>query len=202
MAGKIDKEFFQDAKREHKKQSPLLEMKNNLGNDSFENKTNETGPPPPPNDNGEFTNAHQETNKNTNTQNQSQPQPDELKEKFDEFAKGLNFVTGAAITEIIDDFKTKLLFVHAEKKGCKIPIEALKMDPKAKEFCAYLVDYAVKNKVVDWVKKYPLIAAGGVVAITGGMSYMFIEMMSKKQNETEKLKKELEFYKSKEEKSE
>lgn len=117
---------------------------------------------------------------------------DDFKEKFDEYFKGVgSIIAGSALVELIDDFKTKALYIYAKKQKVDIPMEALKMDPKSKEFTSFLVDYAIKNKLFGWIQKYPLIAATGVMAISGASTFMLIEMMKSGKDENEALKKEV-----------
>ena len=194
MASNIkDKELLNDIKKEFNKQSDPESKKLNESFKSF-SEANKTEPvdattqAPPPN-NETFINGSAKTEP-LNTE--ADKKKEELKEKLNEFSKGIGLLTGQAITEIIDDFKSNLLWIYAKKKGVDLPKEALKMDAKAKEFCAFLVDYGLKNKLSEYIEKYPLVAAGGVVVLTGAVSYLTIEMLSKTNNENEELKKQIE----------
>lgn len=122
---------------------------------------------------------------------------DELDIKLDEFSKQFGgMLAGPAIIEMIDDFKTKALYVRAKSNGVDIPMEALKMDEKTKGLASLLVDHAVKGKIFEYLKKYPLIGAGVVVAISAGSSFAIIEMMKKNNDELAKLRAENEKLKS------
>lgn len=185
MAKNLDKEFLSDAKTEHKtqtKNTEQSEQENTFTNASANENTNAN-----PSSRSENTEQQAPTVFNTETNKEKE----ELKEKFESFSKDLNFLTGAAVTEIVDDFKTKLLWLYAKKKGVEVPQEALKMDGKAKEFCSVLVDYALKNKLFSYIEKYPLIAAAGVVALTAGTSYIFIETMANANEEKETMLKKI-----------
>lgn len=115
---------------------------------------------------------------------------DEFKEKFDAYFKGAgSIVTGSAIVGIVDDLKANLLLIYAKKKGVDLPKDAFKLDKNSAELCGFLVDYAVKNSLFDWVKKHPIISAAGVVGISALTSYVFIEALGKGEKEKEDLKK-------------
>lgn len=190
MATKIDSEFIKDAKKERKSNAPKLES--NEGetptNPSPEVKTETQQQENPNLHNG--SGAAEAQNSQTQ-QTVEPPQNSEFKEKFDDYFKGAgSIIAGETVVNMIDDFKSKLLFIYAKKCKVEIPIEALQMDEKGKQFAAFLVDHAIKNKLFGWVEKNPLLAATGVVAISGVSTYLMIEMLKKSNSEAENQKKE------------
>lgn len=186
MALKIDKELVDDAKKEHKlnnhknvSESVNNDVDKSVG-ENVENLVNQS-----------------ETVNNETINNESVNSSNEFKEKFEEYFKGAgSIIAGSAITELVDDFKTKLLFIYAKKQGVDLPVESLKMDAKSKEFCSFLIDYAIKNKLFGFIEKYPLVAAGGVVAISGLSSFLFVEMMKKSTEKAKQAEKENEILKT------
>lgn len=189
MAKKMDDEFLKDSRAENKKQAPKNEQGETIPN-------TET-----PNSEEKIFAANTEPNNNQGANTQAPEQEkinSEFREKFDEYFKGAgSMIAGASIVEMIDDLKSNLLFIYAKKQGVDVPKEALKMDSKSKELTAFLVDYAIKNKLFSVIEKYPLLGAVGVIGISSASSFLFIKMMAQGKTENQKLKEEIEALKKK-----
>lgn len=200
MALKIDKEILNDAKKEHRDnfgKNPVItdakiikeEPNVNTQAPGREEKTEIKTDPP------KITNAKTEDSKTENTnstinQDQSQPSGNEFKEKFEEYFKGMDgLIGGEVIAGIVDDLKANFLFIHAKKNGVDLPKSAFLMDEKTKKFAAFLIDHALKNKLFTVIEKYPILAAVGVIGLSGVSSYLMVEMFKKGNKETEEMKK-------------
>lgn len=195
MALKVDKEVLIDTKKEHnanfgknkimdknpvKKDEPVnapgREGENNYDPDKIHNA------------------SQQNVSENTSINFQAEPEPqntNEFKEKFEEYFKGMDgLIGGELIAGFVDGLKADFLFIHAKKNGVDLPKEAFLMDEKSKKFTVFLIDHAIKNKLFGVLEKYPLLAASGVIALSGLASYGMIQMLSKGKKETEDLKKQ------------
>ncbi len=208
MAGRIDDDLVKDAKAEHKKHSSKNGTEHNTGSQGSQGAQSNTGEESSKKsteNNSESTSSqstsnssHAEPGNSSSSHGSEQPntQPEvspEFKQKFEEYFKGAgSIVAGSTIVEMMDDLKTNFFYIYAKKNGVDIPREGLKMDPKTKEFSAFLIDHAIKNKLFGWIEKYPLAAAGGVMLLSTGTTYLFIEMMKKTNAESEAMKMELE----------
>lgn len=191
MAKKFDPELVADTRTENKKyvsKNPVSAP----GNDPV------ITPDPVVSDEPIINASEEKTNSTAGAFVAPEPEKDEFQERFDEYFKGAGkMIAGATVVELVDDLKANLLWIYAKKSGVDVPKDALKMDAKSKELAAFCVDYAVKNKLFDFLKKYPLVAAGGIVAVSGVTSFLFIQMLKgandekkKMQDEIDKLKKE------------
>lgn len=197
MAKKFDDELLDDARKENKK----FHQNGSGGGSDVKTDTQNSGTDDQSQGNAGEDKKTDPKNTGSESSHSNPPPPppkDEFQEKFDEYFKGMeNIIAGRAITEIADDFKTKMLYVYAKKHKVDIPMDVLRMDEKSKMFCAFLIDHAIKNKMLDWIKKYPLIAAAGVVAVSGASSFLLIQMMKQKDDDNENLRKENEDLKKK-----
>lgn len=190
MAKKIDDELIKDVRVDNKKFIQTNPQTDAGTNNTTAPTRGEASTEP------ELKNVSNETNSTTN-QPLIEPEKDDFKEKYEEYFKGIgSTIAGSVVVNMVDDLKTNLLYIHAKKQGVDIPKEALQMDEKAKTFAAFLVDYGIKNKMFDLIKKHPLLAAGGVVAISGLTTYLMVEMMKTKTDDNAKLKAEVELLKS------
>ncbi|MCX7928983.1 MAG: hypothetical protein N2558_04890 [Patescibacteria group bacterium] len=114
----------------------------------------------------------------------------ELEEKFQKFADKFDGKIGRSVTEFVDDFKTNLLWLYALKNKINIPKEALKMPEDGKDLCSTLIDYAISDKILEYIKKYPILAAGALVAINAGSSYLVIEALKSNKQEAKNTSRE------------
>lgn len=200
MAGKLDAELLDAARKEHKS--------NAHKNTESQSSTDQSSSSGSMNQGGGNNSAGSEQSAGTDqAQSQTQggnssnanfdtqippPQKDEFEEKFNEYFKGMDsIIAGNVVVEMVDDLKSNLLLIYAKKQGVDIPKEALKMAPKAKEFTAFLVDHAIKNNLFSLIKKYPLVGAVGVVALSAGSTFLMINAMKKQGDEVDQLKKEM-----------
>ncbi len=205
MAGKLDPDFVNDAREENRKQSAGAQShKNNgavvttpvTGNQSKDPAPDPDKKPGADKQTGTENQAGQTQNGEAGQSAGTQAagpavgaQQDEFKEKFDEYFKG-SPITGTVVTEFVDDLKCNLLMIYAKKNGLDMTKDMFAMNAKSKELTAFLVDYGVQNKLFEWIKKYPLLAAGCVVGISACSSWLMVEMMKKGKDETEAAKKE------------
>jgi hypothetical protein len=168
---KIDKEIIEESKKEIRKmlkeQEPedahFEEVHNKKGNDASSNDTQQ-----------------EQINNNIDKEK-------EIEDKFQKYADKFKSFTGRAIIEFVDDFKTNALWLYALKNKINIPKDALKMPEDGKDLCSALIDYAIQDKLLDYIKKYPLLAAGALVGINAGSTYLLIETL-KKENKQENKK--------------
>lgn len=170
---KIDKEIVEEAKKEIKKmiggQTSINEESTTPGNNEHQEKETKEEPNNPSPD-------LDKTDKEK-----------ELEEKFKKFSEKFDGKIGRAVVEFVDDFKSNLLFIYAAKNKVNIPKEVLKMPEDGKDMCATLLDYAISDKLMEYIKKYPILAAGALFGINIGSSYLIIESLKK--NEAEKKEK-------------
>jgi hypothetical protein len=194
MAKKFDPEFISDTKAENSKESK--KFKSETVNDEPAASLN------PEQINEPIHAATDAENKTASSQIPPIPEPEKdlFKERFDEYFKGIDGLVGGQIAVgLVDDLKASFLFMYAKKQGIEIEKSALLMDEKTKNFAAFLVDHAIKNNFFDIIKKYPILAALGVILISGGSTFLMLQMLKgmksesqKKDDEISKLKKEME----------
>jgi hypothetical protein len=194
MPKKFDPEFISDTKAENSKESK--KFKSETVNDEPAASLN------PEQINEPIHAATDAENKTTSSQIPPIPEPEKdlFKERFDEYFKGIDGLVGGQIAVgLVDDLKASFLFMYAKKQGIEIEKSALLMDEKTKNFAAFLVDHAIKNNFFDIIKKYPILAALGVILISGGSTFLMLQMLKgmksesqKKDDEISKLKKDLE----------
>lgn len=188
MAKKIDDELLDDLRQENKNYH-----KNGGNHNTSVNSEKKLDPPPPPQSPpplGEE--KYKEENKNTSSAtdpniNNETPPKDEFQEKFDEFFKNNPLIAGTTAVNLVDDLKTNFFMVYAKKNGVDMPKEAFAMDAKTKEFTAFLVDHAIKGKMFEWIKKYPLVAALGVFGLSAGTTFLMIKMLAAEKNDKEEM---------------
>lgn len=194
MAKKIDKDFGNDTRIENASYVKKNET-------TEETRPNSEVPPSPHREEPLINETKESKNENKSAENLGNtseninipPPRDEFKEKFDEYFKGIdNMIAGQTVVNIVDDLKANFLMIHAKKRGLDMDKKLFLMDPKAKEFCAFLVDHSIKGKIFEWVKKYPVIGAAGVLGISAASSYMLIEAMGKSKDEAESNKRKAE----------
>lgn len=203
MAIKVDKELIDDARKENRQNhgkngttnlngqennSPAPEREETAGQNSQTTNGQEKI------NNAKTENANSNSQENTQQNFYQEQQTDssqgEFKAQFDEYFKGSeSIIAGEAITGMIDDLKANFLLVYAKKQGVDMSKSAFLMDEKSKKFSSFLIDYAIKHKLVGIIEKYPLMAAGGVIALSGLTSYLFVTAMGNQKKETEDLKK-------------
>jgi hypothetical protein len=116
-------------------------------------------------------------------------QDEEFKKKFEEYFKG-SAISGTVAVDMVDGLKAQFLWIYAKKCKVDLPQDAFRMDPKSRELAIFLADYAIKNKLLDIIKKNPLITAVGILGISAGTSYLMIEMLKKGNNEASEAKAE------------
>lgn len=197
MAAKNKPEFLDDARTEHRKESKKFDDAANTSPAS-EIKTEQPDPADPNKKTDQQTAAPGPAEQET-LQGTPPPVRDEFKEAFDEAFKGMEgMIAGDMVVGLIDDLKANFLFIYAKKNGIDLTKEAMLMDPKSKKFAAFCVDFAIKNRFFDTIKKYPLLGAAATILISGGATFVMMQMMKKtneaskaKDDEIEKLKKEI-----------
>jgi len=204
MAKKVDADFLQDSKNENRTESKKFGSKGNGQTPPPAPIETQTPPPVPGSENKIPENLNEPVipaNENLNSDLPPlQPESDPFKEKFDEYFKGMDGMIGGQIAVgLVDDLKASFLLMYAKKQGIEIDKTALMMDEKTKNFAAFLVDHAIKNNFFDIIKKYPILAALGVIVISGGSTFLMLQMLkgmksenSKQETEISELKKELE----------
>lgn len=172
---KIDKEIVEESKREIRNM-----LKNGIVDDNVSDNQFNQGE--------EKENA--QTREEPTTQNSSpiNDKEKEIEEKFAKYSDKFKNFTGKTIVEFVDDFKTNILWLYALKNKINIPKEAFKMPDDGKEMCAALLDYAVQDKLLEYIKKYPIIAAGAIIGMNAGSSYLLIEAMKSNQPKETKQK--------------
>ncbi len=213
MAKKLDQEFIKDSRAENQKfrrgvqngTSPLNDTKAPEQGAPEENQ----GTPPGAEESGKQSeaNAGQQSHEAGNSE-QSQsfhnpppppPEKNEFKEKFEDYFKGIGkSITGEVVVNMVDDLKSNLLMIYAKKQGLDIEKEKFKMDKKSHDFAVFLVDHGLKNKLLDFLEKRPLLAAGGVIALSAGSSFAMIELLKtmksgekKQEEENARLRKQI-----------
>lgn len=212
MAKKLDPEFLIDTRKENRKQGAGA---------SAESSTSEnTQKPEPSADLGSGSSKADPEKKEPENKKSSEqssgssagqgaeipnPEPevkDNFKEKFDEYFKGMDGLIGGEIAvNIVDDLKSSALLMYARKNGIdKITKADLAMDEKSKKFAAFLVDHAMKNNLFEILKKYPLLSALGVIVISGGSTFLMLQML--KNTNAEAAAKEKEYQKRERESAE
>lgn len=198
MAKKLDNDFLADSKKENRNESRKFQT----------NKSEEAEPAAVDfTSQGEATEPLTASNTNTANTNNSftipppqEPEKDLFKERFDEYFKGMDGMIGGQIAvNLVDDLKASFLLMYAKKQGIEIEKSALLMDDKTKNFAAFLVDHAIKNNFFDIIKKYPILAALGVIVISGGSTFLMLQMLKgmkteskQKDDEISQLKKDIE----------
>lgn len=206
MATKIDDEMVDDARKENKefvKKNGHSNGQNGTGtnqtktenNSSTNNSANtsEEKKEEKGSENSEKKDQQGDQNGNNNfdfTNQNSQPK-DEFQEKFDQFFKDNPLIAGNTAVNLVDDLKANFFMVYAKKQGVEMPKEAFAMDAKTKEFMAFLVDHAIKGKMFEWVKKYPLVAALGVFGLSSGTTFLMIKMLASEKNEKEEMSEKI-----------
>jgi hypothetical protein len=192
MALKNKPEILEAARTEHRKESKKFSTSENPAGEPSQ------APEQPENNSQQNTSADPGQESANNTQQQAPPR-DEFKEMFDECFKGMEgMIAGDMVVSLIDDLKANFLFIYAKKNGIDLTKDAMYMDAKSKKFAAFCVDYTIKNKFFDTIKKYPLLGALGVFVISGGATFAMMQMMKQtkaeskaKDDEIERLKTEL-----------
>lgn len=194
MAIKPGKEFLDDARKEHTRQhngAKKLKAETAAPAPEPEAPKQEAGTPSPETEQPKQESAGSSATPPPTPQPESVPDPEKeaFKQKFDEFFKGNPMISGKVGVELVDDLKANLLMVYAHSKGVTtITKEMLKMDGNAKELCAFLVDYAIKNKIFGFFEKYPLAGALVVMLISAGGSFLMVQMLANTQTEAQKQK--------------
>jgi hypothetical protein len=203
MAKKIDNDFLNDTRTENRKEGKKF------SSDTTENF--QTQDPPPQQKTTQNQNEQQQTSQPGNAQNTQansenlNPPPidhkDEFRERYDDFFKGMDgMIAGDMVIGLIDDLKANFLYLYAKKNNISgVGKKEMEMDDKSRKFAAFLVDHAIKNNFFETIKKYPLLAALGVILISGGSTFAMLQMLKSSNNtakskdeEIEKLKKDLE----------
>ncbi len=204
MATKIDDEMVDDARKENKefvKKNGHANGQNTGTNQNNQNTNSNTSNSSGDNKQEENSNSEKkegtDSKKDQNTTDQNgqqnnfdftnQAQGNEFEEKFNEFFKNNPLIAGTTAVNLVDDLKANFFMVYAKKNGVDMPKEAFAMDAKTKEFTAFLVDHAIKGKMFDWVKKYPLVAALGVFGLSAGTTFLMIKMLASEKNEKEEM---------------
>lgn len=186
-------EALNDAKRENRKES----KKFNRGGSSTAtvlnpDLANSSGPTASDNETAQDHKTDQSAPDNTTAFTMppppiQEPVRDEFQERYDEYFKKVGgVIAGDMVVNFIDDLKTNFLYLYAKKNGIDVGKDALKMDEKSRGFAAFLVDEAVKNNLFTWIKKYPLIAGLGVIVISGGSTFLMLQMLKKSTDESKK----------------
>ncbi|MCX8143934.1 MAG: hypothetical protein N3F62_06705 [Bacteroidia bacterium] len=170
---KFDKEIVEEAKKEVRKR-----INQNSIDEAQEIKTEETY-------------SSSNNNVNSPSENQTITQDSVIDEKFKKFADKLQNYSGRVIVEYVDDFKSNLLWIYAKKNKVEIPKEAFKMPEESKDLCSTLVDFAIQDKLLEYIKKYPLLAAGALISINAISGFVVINALkeNKEQSERENDKK-------------
>ncbi|GAB4451209.1 MAG: hypothetical protein OHK0036_11320 [Bacteroidia bacterium] len=167
---KIDKEIIEESKKEIRKLLKEQEPEDAHFEESYDKKedtaTNNNQKEPVENNNGD--------------------KEKEIEDKFQKYADKFKSFTGRAIIEFVDDFKTNALWLYALKNKINIPKDALKMPEDGKDLCSTLIDYVLQDKLLYYIKKYPLLAAGALIGVNAGSTYLLIETLKKENKQEDK----------------